>query len=197
MLDASSDTILAGGTLKPADPFDIGAGHVNPLKAMDPGLVYDMDTQDYIYFLCSIGYTQTQIRSIALPSPALDTSCAGLHSDLDLNYPAIIISDLRTTLTVKRTVRSVGRGAAIYFASVVSPQGVHVGVWPPCLLFIDQGVSISYKVTVTPLKRSSGRYDFGEIVWFDGLHDVRIPLAVSVNSVFDGDDTSISILSTV
>lgn len=189
LVDTSSDTILAGGTMKSVDPFDIGAGHVNPLKAIDPGLVYDMGTQDYIYFLCSIGYTQAQICSIVLPSHDMDTSCAGFHSDLDLNYPAIAISDLCTTITVERTVTNVGAGPAIYFVSVVSPQGVHVKVSPHWLVFFDQGEQTSYEVTVTPLKQSQGRYDFGEIVWFDGYHHVRIPLAVRVRSLIGGDFT--------
>ena len=181
---------MAGGTLKPVDPFDIGAGHVNPLKAIDPGLVYDMDTQDYIFFLCSIGYTRAQITKMVQPLPTIDTSCTGFHSDLDLNYPAIVISDLRGTLTVTRTVRNVGHGGALYFASVVSPQGVHVHVSPHVLVFFQGGERISYEVTVTPWKLSRGRYDFGEIVWFDGYHRVRIPVAVSVNNAVGGDDAS-------
>ncbi|XP_047265054.1 subtilisin-like protease SBT3.3 [Capsicum annuum] len=34
-----------GGKL--ADPFDIGSGICNPNGAVDPGLIYDMDTNDY------------------------------------------------------------------------------------------------------------------------------------------------------
>ncbi|ONK76786.1 uncharacterized protein A4U43_C03F32130 [Asparagus officinalis] len=187
MADTSSDTILAGGTLKAADPFDIGAGHMDPLKAMDPGLIYDMDTQDYILFLCSIGYTEAQIRKIVLPniSPInINTSCSEVYSDPDLNYPAIVISDLHTALTVQRTVTNVGSGAAIYFARVVSPQGVHVSISPHCLVFFGEGEKISYEVTVIPLKRSGGRYDFGEIAWSDGYHRVRIPLVVRVSTHF-------------
>ena len=191
-VDTTADSIVAGGTLKPADPFDIGAGHVNPLKAIDPGLVYDMDTQDYIFFLCSIGFNRAQITKMVQPSPTMDTSCAGFYSDLDLNYPAIVISDLRATVTVTRTVRNVGQGGALYFASMVSPHGVHVRVSPHVLVFFERGEKISYEITVSPWKWSRGRYDFGEIVWFDGYHRVRIPVAVSVNSAVGGDGASIA-----
>lgn len=182
---------MADGTLKPIDAFDIGAGHVDPLKAMDPGLVYDMETRDYIIFLCSLGYTQVQIKSMLLPSPSVDTCCSGKGSDLELNYPAITISDLRSTMKVKRTLRNVGQKYAVYFASVSSPQGVHTVVWPRLLIFSRQKQKITYYVTITPLKKSQGRYDFGEIVWCDGFHHVRTPLIVQVNNTEDGRSSSL------
>ncbi|XP_021691126.2 subtilisin-like protease SBT3 [Hevea brasiliensis] len=48
----------------PATPLDFGSGHINPNKAMDPGLIYDMGIQDYIDFLCSLGYTKKQMRTV-------------------------------------------------------------------------------------------------------------------------------------
>ena len=38
-------------TLHPADIFTTGAGHVNPSKAVNPGLIYDVRPQDYIAYL--------------------------------------------------------------------------------------------------------------------------------------------------
>ena len=38
---------------RPATPLDFGSGHVHPQMAKDPGLVYDVHTQDYINFLCA------------------------------------------------------------------------------------------------------------------------------------------------
>ncbi|OAY82290.1 Subtilisin-like protease SBT3.3 [Ananas comosus] len=186
MTDTTYDTILAGGTLKPVDPFDIGAGHVNPVAAMDPGLVYDIETEDYVIFLCSLGYTESQIKRMVLPSPSIDTSCSGNYSDLDLNYPAITISNLRSSITVKRTLRNVGQKNAFYFASVKNPQGVHAFVWPGVLIFTPHKEKMTYYVTVTPIKQSEDRYDFGEIMWSDGYHHVRTPLAVRVSNVRDG-----------
>ncbi|KAG9149282.1 hypothetical protein Leryth_003250 [Lithospermum erythrorhizon] len=41
-----------------ANIFALGAGHVNPPKANDPGLVYDIQPEDYIPYLCGLGYKQ-------------------------------------------------------------------------------------------------------------------------------------------
>lgn len=185
MSDTSSDSILAGGTWKAADPFDIGAGHVNPLKAIDPGLVYDMDARDYILFLCSLGYSEVQIKMMVLPSPSIDTGCSGSHSDLELNYPAITISNLQSTVTIKRTLRNVGRSSVVYFSSIKNLEGVYTYLWPRFLVFSLDKKTISYYVTLTPIKRSQGRYDFGEIVWSDGYHHVKTPLMVCVNNLGD------------
>ncbi|KAI4992909.1 hypothetical protein ZWY2020_007222 [Hordeum vulgare] len=107
--DDTSDAMLAGRTQKAADAFDTGAGHVDPLRALDPGLVYDADARDHVHFLCSLGYTEAQVRQMVLPSPALDTRCGGgAIGDADLNYPAIVLPELRAAATVKRTVTNVG-----------------------------------------------------------------------------------------
>ncbi|OEL32598.1 Subtilisin-like protease SBT1.2 [Dichanthelium oligosanthes] len=51
----------------PADWFATGAGHVNPDKATDPGLVYDIAHNDYIGYLCGL-YTSQEVSVIARPS---------------------------------------------------------------------------------------------------------------------------------
>ncbi|KAF5471363.1 hypothetical protein F2P56_011805 [Juglans regia] len=189
--DTTSDSILAGGSMKVADPFDIGAGHINPLKALDPGLVYEMKTSDYILFLCNIGYTQENIHKMVLPCPGVDTSCPKVpKSNTNINYPSITVSNLKSTMTIKRTVRNVGhKKNTIYFASIVKPDGVEVFIWPRALIFSWFNEENSYYVTLKPLKKSQGRYDFGEIVWLDGFHKVRSPLVVCVNTTDDSSDS--------
>lgn len=183
--DTTQDSILYGGIAKPADPFDIGAGHINPVRAMDPGLVYDLKTTDYVLFLCNIGYTISQIKLIVEISPGTIICCPKSFplTNSNLNYPSITVSNLQSTMTLKRTVRNVGRKkTAIYFASIVEPNGVEVKVWPRVLIFSCFWEEMSYYVTLKPKKHSQGRYDFGEIIWSDGFHSVRSPLVVLVNT---------------
>ena len=195
--------------MEESNPFDFGAGHMNPLKAMDPGLVYDMKPTDYVRFLCNIGYNDEQIRSIASFCPSLSTpsdpdhppssgscSCpkafiASSYSNANLNYPSITVLNLQSTTTIKRTLRNVGQmKTAFYFASVKCPNGVGIHVWPRLLFFSSCRNEISFYVTLTPEKTSQGRYDFGEILWTDGFHFVRTLLIVLVNaSVFTTMDT--------
>ena len=54
-----------GAPYKQADPFDYGGGHVDPNKVINPGLIYDMKTSDYVRFLCSMGYNNTAITLMA------------------------------------------------------------------------------------------------------------------------------------
>ncbi|XP_030945814.1 cucumisin-like [Quercus lobata] len=44
--------------------FAYGSGHINPLQAVDPGLVYDAYEADYINFLCMQGYNTTTLRLV-------------------------------------------------------------------------------------------------------------------------------------
>ncbi|GLJ10272.1 hypothetical protein SUGI_0125130 [Cryptomeria japonica] len=59
--DNKNKPIKDASTVKAADPFALGAGHVNPAAAMDPGLIYDLAPSDYIHFLCTLNYTDKQI----------------------------------------------------------------------------------------------------------------------------------------
>ncbi|XP_035838460.1 subtilisin-like protease SBT3.18 isoform X2 [Helianthus annuus] len=164
-----------------------GAGHLNPLKAMDPGLVYDMNADDYILFLCNNGYTKDQIKRIVSLHPGTNVNCPQEHTtNANLNYPSITVSNLQSTMTIKRTVRNVSyKKTSIYFASIVSPHGVEVTVWPRILFFSYFSDESSYYVTLKPQKLSQGRYDYGEIVWSDGFHTVRSPVVVCVNTATD------------
>lgn len=180
-MDTSFDSITAGGSGKPANPFDFGAGHVDPVKAMNPGLVYDAGPKNYVLFLCRIGYNEQQIRTIV--SSDLNITCPkNGPSASDLNYPSIAVANLKSVTTIKRTVTNVGPENCVYRAIVYCPPGVEVIIKPKILVFRPNIKTATFSVTLKALKRSEGVYNFGALVWSNGVHYVRSPIVVRVNN---------------
>ncbi|KAI3846267.1 hypothetical protein MKW92_026200 [Papaver armeniacum] len=175
-------TDLSTGT--DSTPFQHGAGHVDPNKALNPGLVYDIQPSDYEAFLCSIGYNQTQI-SIFIQDKTVDcsshTSVAGPG---DLNYPSFsVIFEPPNDSVVehKRVVTNVGKpGDAIYRVKVNNPSSAEISVSPSTLTFTATNQSLSYEITFTSLSKADNvtNTEFGSIEWTDSVHVVRSPIAL-------------------
>lgn len=168
--------VAEGAPHKQADPFDYGGGHVEPNKAIAPGLIYDMGISDYTRFLCSMGYNDSAI-SLMTRSP---TRCHKLANFFltDLNLPSITIPELKQKLIVTRTVTNVGPINSTYIASVQAPAGTEVIVEPRILIFNSEKQKLKFKVIFRPLLKVQGRYSFGNLCWQDGFYVVRIPLIV-------------------
>ncbi|KAJ3680973.1 hypothetical protein LUZ60_015462 [Juncus effusus] len=66
LLDNYLRPILLEESSQNATPFEFGAGHVNPQRALDPGLVYDAGVQDYIDLLCTLNYTENKSTNLRL-----------------------------------------------------------------------------------------------------------------------------------
>ncbi|KAG6497655.1 hypothetical protein ZIOFF_045559 [Zingiber officinale] len=162
---------------KLADPFDFGGGHINPNRALDPGLIYDIDPNDYFKF-----FNCTNDAS----------NCALVDSHLyHLNLPSVSISDLKSSVTIKRTVTNVGNTNTIYRAIVESPPGVKISVEPSVLKFNAFNKVQTFALTFTSLHAVQGDFNFGSLTWCDGeKHLVRIPLAVRVTIQDYFSDTS-------
>ncbi|KAF9614791.1 hypothetical protein IFM89_020645 [Coptis chinensis] len=103
-------TDVASETSEPATPFAFGSGHINPERASDPGLVYDINTDDYLNYLCSLNYTSSQIAALARNKFSCPTSKALQPGDL--NYPSFALTfdsgSSNVTVTYQRTVTNVG-----------------------------------------------------------------------------------------
>jgi hypothetical protein len=183
--DDAGDVIGDMATGEASTPFARGAGHVDPNRALDPGLVYDAGADDYVSFLCALGYTSREIAIFTREGSVTDCS-AQRGSAGDLNYPSFsaVFDSGRKAVTQRRAVRDVGSGSsveAVYTASVTSPAGGDVTVRPQTLRFTSGQRTQEYEVTFTPLSGAdvTGRYTFGSIVWSDGKHQVRSPIAVT------------------
>lgn len=61
----NSCSLITDETTKSADFFGVGSGHVDPAKADNPGLVYDIKPNDYLSYLCWLNYTDDHVSAIA------------------------------------------------------------------------------------------------------------------------------------
>ncbi|XP_014522913.1 subtilisin-like protease SBT1.1 [Vigna radiata var. radiata] len=166
-----------------ANPFAFGSGHVNPERASDPGLVYDITTKDYLNYLCSLKYTSSQIALLSKGNFTCTKSSALQPGDL--NYPSFAVlfgtSALKASVTFKRVVTNVGSPKISYAVKVEEPNGVSVRVEPRNISFRKTGQKLSYKVIFvsnqnTTVTRNSS---FGSLTWVSGRYAVRSPIAVT------------------
>ncbi|KAL3627219.1 hypothetical protein CASFOL_028582 [Castilleja foliolosa] len=162
---------------KKATPFEYGSGHIRPNRAMDPGLVYDLTVDDYLDFLCGLGYNQTLLGQFSNSN----YDCPNNYSVLNLNYPSITVPTLSGSVTVTRKVKNVGQPGT-YAARVRHPPGYEVLVKPSVLKFEEIGEEKVFKVTIKERKGVRRGYSFGELLWNDGKHYVRSPIVVASDS---------------
>ncbi|KAJ6722366.1 PROPROTEIN CONVERTASE SUBTILISIN/KEXIN [Salix koriyanagi] len=173
-----------GNRINPASPLDMGAGQVNPNNALDPGLIYDVNSTDYVRLLCATNFTEKQIQVITGSS---STDCSNLSNDL--NYPSFIAyfneknssSNLTIVREFHRTVTNVGEGICSYTASVTPMSGLKVNVMPDKLEFKTKYEKLSYKLTIEGPALLDKTVTFGYLEWADsgGKHVVRSPIAAT------------------
>jgi len=159
-------------------PWAYGAGHVNPQKALSPGLVYDASTQDYIAFLCSLNYTLDHLRLVVKHS---DANCSTKFADPgDLNYPSFsVVFGSNKVVQYTRTLTNVGKAASVYDVVVSTPSTVEITVNPNRVSFAEVGERQTYKVTFVSNRSVSDSVasEFGSIMWSNEEHEVRSPVA--------------------
>ncbi|CAO2816643.1 unnamed protein product [Amaranthus hypochondriacus] len=161
-----------------SNPFEYGAGHVRPNRAMNPGLIYDLTTSDYLNFLCALGYNNTLLSSFdASHKCTLSKSSKPL---VNMNYPSITVPKLSGSITVTRTVTNVGKPGT-YSARVRQPLGVEISVSPTEMKFKKYGEKKRFKVSLKVKNGGLSKgYEFGELLWSDGKHYVRSPIVVDI-----------------
>ena len=153
---------------------------MNPNRASDPGLIYDMEVTDYVHYLCSIGYKTSAISKLTLHPfvcPSKEPSI------LNLNLPSITVPKLRSSVTITRTVTNVGPIDSTYVSSVEHPLGVKVAVWPQVLVFNSTVKKLSFTITLSSSHKTIGRYYIGSLSWSDGIHKVTSPISVRIEII--------------
>lgn len=169
--------VLDGGTPAPnGNPvliFRQGAGHVDPNKAVNPGLVFDSGFNDWLSLICA-----TQPEGLAATCAGL--ASAGYPTDAsDFNSPSIAIGDLVGSQTVTRTVTNVSGDTATFRPSTTGMVGIETTVSPD-LLTLAPGETGQFTVTFTRTTAALNAYTGGQLTWTnaDGGNSVRIPMVV-------------------
>ncbi|CAN1252314.1 Subtilisin-like protease SBT4.15 [Linum perenne] len=159
-------------------------------SALDPGLVYDMSSEDYFRFLCSEGYSGTSLR-IMTGHPGNCPSAAEFNRSHDaVNYPTMNIQlDVNSTspyvAVFQRTVTNVGVGPRMstnYKAEVVTWSGMEMKVVPDRLEFEKEGEIKTFTVEVKGSGLDPKKWEVisGSVVWVGSSgHRVRSPVVVS------------------
>ncbi|XP_057451743.1 subtilisin-like protease SBT4.3 [Lotus japonicus] len=165
--------------------FSYGSGNVNPVKAIHPGLVYDIQKKDYVKMLCNYGYSAKKVKIV---TGANSSICHGAHHRSfvkDLNYPAITINVEPLEpyiIKVNRTVTNVGfPHNSTYKATVSANLKMNITVEPEILRFDSLHERKSFVVTIAGRALRKGSAVSSSLVWSDGKHDVKSPIIVFVS----------------
>lgn len=157
--------------------FAYGAGHVNPLGALKPGLVYEAEQIDYVKFLCGQGYSTKNLRLVTGDSSSCTSETNG--TVFDLNYPSFALSVARGkpfSATYHRTVTNVGDSSSSYNVSVTSPSELKIKVDPQVLAFQSLLEKKSFVVTLEGETKET--LLSASLVWSNGVYNVRSPIIV-------------------
>ncbi|CAJ1971132.1 unnamed protein product [Sphenostylis stenocarpa] len=161
---------------KVATPFEYGAGHVQPNLAIDPGLVYDLNTTDYLNFLCASGYNQALLKLFG--NLKISYTCPKSYRIEDFNYPSITVHHPASKpINVTRVVTNVGPPGT-YVVSTHGPKGIKVLVQPSSLSFKKTGEKKRFQVILQAISVPRGLPLFGNLSWTDGKHRVTSPIIV-------------------
>ena len=168
MMTTAYDTV-DGADNPVTDPFAQGAGHVDPTRFFNPGLLYLNDVYDWAAYLQALGYD--------FGVDPVDPS--------NLNLASIAVGALTAPETVTRTVTATTAGT--YTASIQGLDGVTATV-EPSTFTVAAGEEKTFTVTFTRTDAALDAFATGSLTWTSGDLTVRSPIAVQpVTIVAPGD----------
>jgi hypothetical protein len=160
LMTTAYDTVDAEGDAV-RDPIAQGAGHADPTRYFEPGLLYLNGQADWLAYIQGIGAYDFGVDPI-------DAS--------QLNLASIAIGSLAGSETITRTVTSTQAGT--FTATVGGLDGVDTVVSPSALKFTGPGQEQSYSVTFTRTDAPLDEFATGSLTWTSGSTEVRSPVAV-------------------
>lgn len=162
-----------------ATPWASGAGHVDPKKALSPGLVYDITKRQYINCLCSLGYSQQELQ-LVVKNSKFNCSAKTYSDPGQLNYPSFSpVFSSKRVIRYTRTLTNVGPAPSSYSVIINGHPSVDITVSPKKLDFSKVGQKVKYTMTFVAkdLKGPADHpYAFGSILWASAQHQVRSPI---------------------
>ncbi|CAL5094596.1 unnamed protein product [Urochloa decumbens] len=158
-----------------ASSYAVGAGHVDPARAVDPGLVYDIGVRDYAGYICKL-LGEAALKTIAGNASLTCTEVEPIGA-AQLNYPAILVPLRAEPVVVNRTVTNVGPAKSSYTAKVEAPKGLTVKVEPAELEFTEVKERKTFTVTVSAAGvNAEQKLAEGTLSWVSHDHVVRSPI---------------------
>ncbi|WJX58795.1 hypothetical protein P8452_44211 [Trifolium repens] len=158
--------------------FAYGAGQIDPIKALNPGLVYDANEVDYITFLCGQGFNTSTLQLIT--GEKIICSEIAYTTARDLNYPSFALKvphpKHHISGSFKRTVTNVGSPNSTYIAILTLSKGLNISVNPDVLYFTSLGEKQTYVLTIDGKIKKS--IESTSLIWDDGKYQVRSPIVV-------------------
>ncbi|KAG0519994.1 hypothetical protein BDA96_08G034800 [Sorghum bicolor] len=159
----------------PAGHFSIGAGHVNPSRAINPGLIYDTDEEQYILYLCGLGYTDSEVEIVTHQKDACRNGRK--ITEAELNYPSIAVNAKLGKLVVNRTVTNVGEASSTYTVDIDMPKGVTASISPNKLEFTKAKEVKTFVVSLS-WDANKIKHAEGSFTWVFGKQVVRSPIVI-------------------
>jgi subtilisin family serine protease len=140
----------------PADPFDVGSGHIDVAAALATGLVMETDVFDFY-----------------------DTALFGLDSS-ELNLASLGQSQCVSTCTWERTFTGAPGTDAVTYDLSATADGYELRVEPPQFT-ISEGEDVTITVTADVEGARFGDFSFGSVeleTAAEGVSDAHLPVVV-------------------
>ncbi|XP_047335827.1 subtilisin-like protease SBT4.10 [Impatiens glandulifera] len=163
----------------PIAEFGYGAGLINPVGAINPGLVYDANLADYVPFLCGQNYTNEQLSLIT--GDKIACTHYGNQTSLNLNMPSfsfpIIPSNTTFSVSVNRSVTNVGSSKTVYYAEIRTPPTFTIRVVPSTLSFTNVGQIKSFTLIVEGIMNHMIAVS-ASLSWISSTNKVKSPIVI-------------------
>ncbi|KAI3689505.1 hypothetical protein L2E82_47465 [Cichorium intybus] len=142
----------------------------------DPHVLPATHPDDYIPYLCGLGYSDEEVAIIA--HRPIKCSTKSSIPEGQLNYPSFAVK-LGSSQTFTRTVTNVGEPYTSYTVTVAAPKGVAVTVSPNKINFTKMNEKATYSVMFSRTKEEVGEYSQGYITWVSTKYIVRSVISVN------------------